>query len=383
MTLRPLVAFVHGRFEFGLEFVIEDGILVRVGPQTGMPEPILLSPPFVNAHSHWEYRGLLGKVLAPEYWEWLRELTELKRTQTANDIVHECAKAAEENLRAGVDIVGEHSDRPGSAEALRFGPKSGILYQEVITFFEQHDPTTKLAELESCFIQNKRKLGAGWKMGWAPHAPFTVDSSSLKLFASKDDPISIHVAEHEAENQFFMRGEGPIADFYQRNGFEVPAAGLTSVEYVLSHGFCGPGVQFVHACVVSEQDIEAMARAGITVAHCPRSNMRLGCRTAPIRRMVQAGMDIGLGLDSVASSGPINMIEEMRAAYRCALELGEPLSVEQIWSMATHMGARSLGFALPELTVGSPANIVAVPLVGGDDPEGWLFDCRDHEVYRP
>lgn len=383
MIVRPLVAFVHGRFEFGLEFVVENGTSVRVGPQTGMPEPLLLSPPFVNAHSHWEYRGLLGKVLSPGYWDWLRELTELKRAQTAEEVILDCSQAAEENWRAGIGLVGEHSDRPGSERATHRGPKTGILYQEVITFFEQLDPAAKFAEVEASFDWKKDKLAAGWKMGWAPHAPFTVDSATLKKLASKPDPISIHVAEHEAENQFFLTGEGPIADFYRRNGFDVSPAGHTSVDYVLAHDFRGPNVQFVHACAVSDQDIESMSNAGVSVAHCPRSNVRLGCRTAPIRRMRQAGISIGLGLDSAASSGPINMIEEMRAAYRCALELGEPLSVEQVWSMATHMGAQSLGFDLPELVEGAPADFVLVPLRGGDDPEGWLFECRDDEVFRP
>lgn len=71
----------------------------------------------------------------------------------------------------------------------------------------------------------------------------------------------------------------------------------------------------------------------------------LSCPIAPIRRLISAGIKVGIGLDSPASSGPIDMFAEMQAALLASRVKGEPVSAEGVWQMATTMGAKSLWFA--------------------------------------
>jgi cytosine/adenosine deaminase-related metal-dependent hydrolase len=96
----------------------------------------------------------------------------------------------------------------------------------------------------------------------------------------------------------------------------------------------------VHCCALEDGDIELIKTRGANVAHCPRSNAALGCPPAPVRELLSAGIKIGLGLDSAASSGPIDMFAEMRAALATSIDRSRPLSGEEVWRMATVIGAQ-------------------------------------------
>lgn len=100
-------------------------------------------------------------------------------------------------------------------------------------------------------------------------------------------------------------------------------------------GLASPGAQFVHCCAASQDDLMILARQGVRVAHCPRSNVALGCPAAPIREMLDLGIEVGLGLDSAASSGPIDMFQEMRCALEVSCHRGKPLTAREVWRMAT------------------------------------------------
>jgi len=339
MLLRPYGVVVEGRLELGLEVLVENGVIREVRPHTGIPEPYVLSPAFVNAHSHLEYRGFMGRVAGEDYWSWIREITRMKPTQTLEEVHADAMLAARENRRTGVSLIAEHSDRPGSAAAMREAGLEGVIFQEVITFLEQENPAEKL---ESAKRRLDASVGVGVPSYLNPHAFHTVDLGTLRNMAAQGTPISIHAAETPAENELTIRGAGVIADFYRSFGFEPPVTGRTLVESLDDLALVRTDVQLVHCCDVSESDLDLIAERGASVAHCPRSNAALGCPAAPVWEMLERGIRVGLGMDSAASSGPVDMFEEMRAALRVALGRGRPLTPERVWWMATGGGAHSL-----------------------------------------
>lgn len=339
MILRPYGVVLDGRLELGLELVLHDGKILEVRPHTGIPEDFIVSPAFVNAHSHLEYRGLMGAISEDSYWPWIREITRLKALQNPESVSHDCQVAARENRLAGVAWIGEHSDRPFAARALEDEGIGGMVFQELITFLEQDSPAAKIAATKARAVAQATEFSGDVFL--SPHAPYTVDAETLVRF--KDgQPFSIHVAETESENEFFQTGNGVIGEFFRHNGFSPAVCGLTSVGFLSVHGLVRTGAQFVHCCAVSEDDLQTMSAHGVTVAHCPRSNKALGCPPAPVREMLDSGIDVGLGLDSAASSGPIDMFEEMREAIVASRDRYAPISAEECWLMATNMGARSL-----------------------------------------
>ena len=328
-----------GTLTFGDEMVVEGGEFA-FRPLTGPIEQFIISPAFANAHSHLEYRGMQGKITATEYWPWIRELTALKQTELPDEVKEACLVAAKENLATGVGWIGEHADRPYSAAALASVGIGGVLFQELITFFERDNRAEKWSAVLS------KRADAGQLFDGpahlAAHAYQTVDLDSLREIGASRAPFSMHVAETAFESELTKFGKGPIAEFYARFGFEPPISGKRLIPTLQDLGLVRAGAQFVHCCDVDDSDIEAMASTGVSVAHCPRSNTNLGCPTAPVRRMLESGIPVGLGMDSAASSGPIDMFAEMRSALDVSRALGEPLSAEQVWAMATDLGRRSV-----------------------------------------
>jgi cytosine/adenosine deaminase-related metal-dependent hydrolase len=103
-----------------------------------------------------------------------------------------------------------------------------------------------------------------------------------------------------------------------------------------------------------------MAKVGVRAAHCPRSNKRLQCPYAPIREMLDVGVLVGLGMDSPASGSTIDMFAEMRAALKLSQERRAPLSPEEVWNMATTMGALSLGTSDWKIQKGSHVPLIQI-----------------------
>lgn len=367
MILRPYgIVLSDGHLELGIEVLIEEGRILEIRPHTGIPEPYVVSAAFVNCHSHLEYRGLQGRVMADGYWPWIREITRLKLEQSLPGVRGDAMLAAEENRLTGVALVGEHSDRPLAAEAMAMAGLGGIIFQELITFLEQEDSREKQRQVEE--RAREQALVSRGPVYLSPHTAFTVDEASLRRFAS-GDPFSIHVAESLAETEFFQAGSGPIGEMYRANGFQVIPRGVSPVVYLNELGLVRRGAQFVHCSDVSDSDIALMASNGVTVAHCPRSNIALGCPDAPVREMIDAGIPVGLGLDSAASSGPIDMFSEMRSALQVSEGRHEPLKPEEVWRMATGWGASSLWKEGWEIEEGSGTPLIKIFLAGAHSTE--------------
>jgi 5-methylthioadenosine/S-adenosylhomocysteine deaminase len=305
----------------------------------------------VNAHSHFEYRGLMGKVEGDDFFSWIRAIAEAKPSQSANDVVRDCRVAAEENRATGVAYVWEHSDRPGSALAMKEVGLEGVVFQELITFREHLAPGEKLAEVHQRAADQYRASNIPCYVN--PHALYTVDEGSIEKVLHNVGPKSVHCAESRFERDLTVHGEGPFAEFQRANGWTVVPRGYSPVAFWNACGYLRPGVQLVHCCDVDEMDIDRIARSGASVAHCPRSNVSLNCPNAPVRRMLAAGIPVGLGMDSAASSGEIDMFEEMRWALEVSRRRGEALEGEDVLWMATGGGAKSVRLSGWEIEVGS------------------------------
>lgn len=325
----------------GLEVCIEAGAIAEVRPWTQAARDeagMLLSPAFVNAHSHLEYYDLKGKLKGGEYWPWIREITKVKPTRTMEEVADGAAEAARLNVATGVAVLGEISDWPVSGAAMAAAGLGGRIFQEVITL--AFAETTPAQRLEACRLNAKVNADAsGLPVTLSPHAPYTVDPETLRLLGSWGDFISIHAAEHPVERELIQRGEGPIAELYQELGLAFEATGLSPIAYLDSLGCLHANVQLVHVCDVTMEDVELISAAGASVAHCPRSNVELGCPVSPVSEMRKRGVKIGIGLDSAASSGAVNFFAEMREALGVA---GGSLTAEDVWFMATTEGAESL-----------------------------------------
>jgi 5-methylthioadenosine/S-adenosylhomocysteine deaminase len=185
-------------------------------------------------------------------------------------------------------------------------------------------------------------------------------------------PLAVHLAESPEETDFVTRNAGPFAEGWLARGIPLlndpvhspafsPGRPPSPVEWLDSHGTLGPDTLCIHAIQLSAGDINVLAARGCAVSHCPLSNLRHHRQTAPVAALQQAGIRVGLGTDSVASVGRLDLFAEMAAAQRAA-GLGD----EEILRLATLEGARALGLEgeIGSLTPGKWGDVIAVTLPG-------------------
>ncbi|HOP81225.1 MAG TPA: amidohydrolase family protein, partial [Armatimonadota bacterium] len=189
----------------------------------------------------------------------------------------------------------------------------------------------------------------------------------IDLVTDEGLPVALHVAETQEEIAFIKSAEGLIADYYKTFNFDLKARGKTPVEYLHELGLPSSKTVAAHCVHVTEADLDILAEEQVRVAHCPKSNAKLGVGTAPLTEIVQRGIITGIGTDSAASDDNLDMFEEMRfavLAQRAVKENVEAMNAQRVLELATMGGAAVLGLDLEigSLEPGKQADMIAVDL---------------------
>ena len=153
----------------------------------------------------------------------------------------------------------------------------------------------------------------------------------------------MHIAESREETEFVGEGLGPFADALRARGIAVDPRGLSPIQYLRQLAVL-PSCLCIHCVQVNREDIALLASEGASVAHCPRSNRAHAHGVAPLADFRSAGVRVGLGTDSVVSTGDVNLWEDAIAAG---------LSGEDALRMLTLEGARALGMESRNRFVGN------------------------------
>jgi len=167
-----------------------------------------------------------------------------------------------------------------------------------------------------------------------------------------------------------LEGRGPFAESYARRGFTFDSPGVSTVRHLDSTGVLDTRPLLAHCVRVDEVDIELMKERGASVAHCPKSNAKLGHGRAPLAALINAGVNVGMGSDSVASNNTCDLLEEARFALLGsraaldALEGGRMMEARDALRLMTRGGARALKLegVAGALGEGMEADLAAVRL---------------------
>lgn len=347
--------------------VIEDDRIVAVGESEELGEgtrfeDAAVVPGFVNAHSHLEYAvyGGFGDGLA--FGPWIRLHIERKGRIAWDEFLAIARLGAAESLGSGVTTIADASFSGAAAVAASQLGLGAIVCLEVFGA-----DSTKLDEVAARRSELDAQTVGTVEVGISPHAPYSV---SAELYRGAYDaspaglPVVTHLGESEDEIDYLLRGEGPIAEIS-----EVTPPGLTPVRYMASEGLLDPRLLAAHCVKVDEEEIELLRAHDVAVAHCPRSNALLGCGVAPLAELVDAGLRVGLGTDSPASTPSFDMFEEMRTAVymaRARAEQPGALSATEALRLATLGSASALGLddEVGSLAPGKRADLAVVSLAG-------------------
>src|SRR6185503_14851597 len=189
------------------------------------------------------------------------------------------------------------------------------------------------------------------------HAPYTVCGPQLELIAdlanSEKLLLMMHAAESEAEDLFVREGCGVFAEGLAQREIEWKAHGISTIQYLKQVGILETHPLLAHCIRVDDYDIETLRSSGAKVAHCPKSNAKLGHGRAPFAKFIAAGVAVGLGSDSVASNNTCDILEEARFATLLSRASGAPVSATTALEAATG-----------RLREGGQADLTAISLTG-------------------
>ena len=187
------------------------------------------------------------------------------------------------------------------------------------------------------------------RVTFGPHAPYTcpVDYLETVIAAAKENNVEIQM--HLCETK------GEVEDYVKEHG-------VTPIVMMDKLGMFELGTIAAHAVHLTDEDMDIMAAKNVRVAHNPQSNLKLASGIAPVDKMLEKGICVGLGTDGTSSNNNLDMLEECRlAAMLHKATSYNPLAVpaEEAWKMATENGAKVLGFEnLGKLEPGYLADIV-------------------------
>ena len=386
-----------------------------IGPADALPREAdevidarghIVIPGLVNTHHHM-YQSLTRAIPAAqnaELFGWLRTLYPIWAGLTPEMVRVSTQVAMAELLLSGCTTSSDHlylypngvrlDDSIEAAEAIgmRFHAARGSMS---VGESAGGLPPDALVEREDAILADTRRLIETWhdasrfsmrRVVAAPCSPFSVSRELMRDSAELARSYGTRLHTHLAEN------DHDIA--YSREKF-----GMTPTEYAESLGWLGDDVWHAHCVKIDGAGIARFAATGTGVAHCPCSNMRLASGIAPVRRMLDAGVPVGLGVDGSASNDGAHLLGEARQALLLA-RVGRSLepfgcdhgpaemTARASLEIATRGGALVLGRDdIGHLAPGMAADLAlfdlrTLALAGGavHDPLGALLLCAPSQA---
>jgi cytosine/adenosine deaminase-related metal-dependent hydrolase len=359
---------------------VADGRVAWVGSdgQAGLPEgptrdlgPGVLLPGLVNAHCHLELSYLRGRLSrAAGFVAWVEAVVSARGTVPEAGMAAASEHAIADLVRQGTVAVADVSNTLMPVAALRASPLRALVLHELLGW----DPAAARAILDGGLARIAAFDGhPRVAVRLAAHAPHSVSPQLLALLVERGGPAGIHLAESRDEVTFLREGDGAWGAFLARRGlghvaFDPP--GVSPVDYADAAGALHPGLIAAHCVQAGPADRALLARRGVHVALCPRSNANLGVGVPPLPELLEAGANVCVGTDSLASVDTLDVLDDVAALHR-AFPRVPPRTLIR---MATWNGARALG--IEDLGAIAPGMADALAYAPADaavtDPEAFV-----------
>ena len=384
---------------------VRGNVIEAIGPTSDLPRTAdevidldghVVLPGLVNTHHHM-VQSLTRAVPAAqdgELFDWLSALYPIWGRLTPGMVRAAARTAMAELLLSGCTTTSDHfyiypngcrlDDTIEAATELgiRFHPTRGSMS---VGKSAGGLPPDHVVENEDIILRDTMRVIETYhqperfgmiRVGVAPCSPFTVSKDLMRQSAALARSYGVRLHTHLAEN------DSDVA--FTREKF-----GCTPAEFVEELGWVGPDVWHAHCVKLDDHGIDLFAATKTGIAHCPCSNMRLASGIAPVRRMLDRGVPIGLGVDGTASNDSGHMLAEARQAMLLQRVGFGPtaMTARQALELATRGGAEVLGRDdIGYLAIGMAADFIAVDMqtigfAGAlHDPVAALVFCTPPQV---
>lgn len=315
----------------------------------------ILLPGLINAHTHMAMNLLRGIADDLPLMTWLQNHIWPTEAQWVNEqFVREGTEAAiAESLLGGVTCFNDMYFFPDQVADI--AQQAGI--RATIGMIVLDFPSAWADNADSYIerglaLHDQLRTNSLLNTAFAPHAPYSVSPEPLRRIAtlSAELEVPVHMHLHETEQE--------VLDYIRQHGRR-PLSGIDGA------GLLNDQLLAVHMTQLTDYEIDRCATVGLSVLHCPESNMKLASGGCPISELLAAGVNVALGTDGAASNNDLDMFGEMRTAALLAKHQQQDaaaIPASTALRMATINGAKALGIEQQtgSLEIGKAADCITV-----------------------
>jgi cytosine/adenosine deaminase-related metal-dependent hydrolase len=350
---------------------------------------VAVVPGFVNAHTHLELSPITGLThtngLGSENEvAWLRQVIAQRQAGTTERLRRAARRNVAASVQAGTTLVADVTTAGLSWSSIAKAPIRGVVFAEILGLKRERGlQTSEGAWNWIAKITPEEQVSACARPGLSPHAPYSTSGWLYQRAAASRLPLMTHLAEMPEELELLEHGTGPLRTFLEdlgawdaddwdpigpRPADFIRKGELRNADWVIAHGTYIDPSEFWQLRAEAAPNGQRVA-----VAYCPRTHARFGHAPHPFRAMLERGVVVCLGTDSLASSPTLSILDELRFLHSRDSSLSGPL----LLTMATLFGAWALR---AETTTGSlkPGKsadlaVIALPDREAEDPHELIF----------
>jgi 5-methylthioadenosine/S-adenosylhomocysteine deaminase len=314
----------------------------------------ILLPGLVNTHTHLSmtlFRGLADDLSLDE---WLNDnIWPIEANLNGYYCYIGALLGAIELIKSGTTTFSDmYFYMEDVAKAVEESGIRAVLSYGMIDFGDEERRKAEIEENLQLYKNCHNTADGRIKVFFGPHSPYTASEDLLKevrkLATENNIGIHIHVSETQKE----------IDDVSSEKG-------LRPFEYLESIGFLGPDVVCAHSVWLSDKEIEIIKKNDVKVSHNPCSNMKLASGIAPVSKLLENDICVGIGTDGASSNNNLDLIEELKTAsllQKVATLDPKVLTSDESLAMGTINGARALGLEdeIGTIEVGKKADLILI-----------------------
>lgn len=362
----------------------------------------VIMPGLINMHSHLDYSALRAFATDLPFFKWIEALVSRSRDWPPERFYQSALYGARLAAFTGTSTIVDSTYSGQAARALAQVGLRGVVALELFGLSDSQAEASwnawlkRFEEISESDDEDLRRAFEGQliTLTVSPHAPYTVCPSLwLKAtdWAKKFNlPVLAHVSESELECQWLAGGSEEVSKFLSFSMREDvhseklkpcwAGRGLSPVKHLKNYGLLNEYLIAAHLVHVDDDDLAILVENQVKMAHCPRSNARLGNGLAPLAKMIDRGLQFGMGTDSLASTDDLSLIAESQFALNAhKLKEGADIPARKFVEALTIDAARALKMdhQIGSLQAGKRADIAVFAL-----PEAPLSES-DREALSP
>lgn len=313
----------------------------------------IVMPGMINTHAHVPMSLFKESVDGYPLQEWLeKKIWPIEDHLTNEDIQKYSAMTFDEMIHTGTTMV---NDQYFDTEAIiRAAQEKQIRIELTRTLMDSDGKgDRRLDELEE-LLEKYKQIDGCITFNIGLHGLYTSNETYVQKVTDFARKTGLKIHMHFCENA------KEVEDIKREYHVDYPAQ-------VLKKYFYGIPVILAHGVKLTEQDIQILKTLNVSVAHCPVSNLKLGCGIAPVQMLLKKGLNVSLGTDGQGSGSNMDMFEAMKFAallQKGSTENPIAMGAYETLQLATINGAKAMGMEkeIGSITVGKKADLILVDL---------------------